>query len=147
MLALGIELLVFFVELAQLFFQPALSEHVFKPAPRGFATFAGRFDAPIHAIEQPIEFLRLILFRQEVVVDVEVFPVALAHVPSVVTGEKASEISEIALFPSGEEAADYIRIGIRFKTLMQRQRHFLLIREDPARLGRQAYHWLYISIA
>jgi hypothetical protein len=79
------------------------------------------------------------LFRQEVVVDVEVFPVALAHVPSVVTGEKASEISKIALFPSGEEAADYIRIGIRFKTLMQRQRHFLLIRENPARLPRQAY--------
>lgn len=128
-----IELFFFFVELAQLFFQPALSEHVFEPAPRRFATFARRFDAAIHTVEQPIEFLRLVLFRQEVVVDVEVFRVALAHVPGVITGEKASEIREIALFPSGEEVADYIRIAIRFKTLMQRQRHLLMSLKSASR--------------
>jgi hypothetical protein len=41
--------------------------------------------------------------------------------------EKASEIREIALFPTGEVAADYIRFASRFKTLMQRQRHLRIV--------------------
>ena len=80
-------------DIAQLFFQLALGQHVLDAAPRRLPAFiTGRrgFRSPFGALDQRIEVMGFFGFAKKLIVDIEVFVVAFAH-----CSRKALEINRI----------------------------------------------------
>ena len=70
-----------FEDIAQLFFQLPLGEHVLDAAPRSLATLADgcRLGAALHTFYQRIEVMRFFGLAKKLIVDVEMFVFAFAH--------------------------------------------------------------------
>ena len=103
-------LLIVFEDIAQLFFQLPLGEHILDPAPRRLAALTGgrRFGPTLSAFYQRIEVMRFFGFAKKLIVDIEMFVFAFAHF-----SRKALEINRIDMPDAGSCALYPILSGIQ----------------------------------
>jgi hypothetical protein len=83
---------IVFENVAQLFFQLPLGEHVLYTAPSRLAALAygRRFGAPLGSFQQWIEIMGFFGFAKKLIIDIEMFVCAFAH-----CSRKALEINRI----------------------------------------------------
>ncbi len=83
---------IVFEDIAQLFFQLPLGEHVLDAAPSRLAALTGsrRFGPTLGAFYQRIEVMRFFGFAKKLIIDIKMFVVAFAH-----CSRKALEINRI----------------------------------------------------